>query len=353
MAPTSSKTNSKDKHSHHHRTGSSSSRHHRNPASQKDNAEFSSRQEATLLNSAFFKDDTVMPAPLVTRSHHSKESKPSKYETSKKQLTSHNHHYTNPVHQDRHTNPSMKYEEWPEKSTRCEKPEPKIKFKTAFTDPRDIEMAEKQIRLKTLKPDELEKQHKWAQEKLQSHGLCPAGYKWWEYNKGVDEAGNQLEGYRCYAGNHLVTHELLAEAKGGCYVKHRIVLAALQAAHGGRSGFSFPGPLGNQMMPQYRGAFNPLMPGYGGGHGSHVYPNYPSFQPVPPHMTLPDAPRPAPPGYRTWYGPDYSSANNKDILSQRQALLRPSNPYTVPGTAVKPIPDEFQQGPPAWLLNGD
>ncbi|PVH84350.1 hypothetical protein DL98DRAFT_611025 [Cadophora sp. DSE1049] len=341
MAPSAPKKDSKDKdknkHSRHHTTDGSSSRHHRKPTREEDKyAESSSRKET---------------------SHHFKESKSSKHESRKKPSTSHSHHHSSkPAHQDRHAKPPMNYEERPEKSSRHDKPEPMIKFKTAFTDPKDIKMAEKQTRMKTLTPDELEKQHKWAQEKLKTHGLCPAGYKWWKYNKGVDQAGNHLEGYRCYAGNHLVTHELLAEAKGGCYMKHRlIVLEALRAAHAAQNGFGFPGPSGNQMMPpQYPGALSPMIPGYGGGPGFQNRPNNPRFQQFPPQMPLPQtSAKPAPSGFRIWYGPDYYSANNKDIMLQKQALPGQLNPHIVPVTAVNPVPDEFQQGPPSWLLNGD
>ena len=187
------KDKDKNKHSRHHTADSSSSRHHRKPTPEGDeNDGLSSRKQRSVLDSAFFKDKTV--APAMPRNHHPKDVKPAEHERSKKSATSHSHHQTKPAHQDRHTKSPTKYEERPEKPNKHEKPEPKIKFKTAFTDPKDIEMAEKQTRLKTLKPEELEKQHKWAQEKLSTHGLCPAEFKWWEYNKGVDEAGNHLEG---------------------------------------------------------------------------------------------------------------------------------------------------------------
>ena len=340
------KDKDKNKHSRHHTADSSSSRHHQKPTPEENEyAESSSRKQRSVLDSVFFRDETV--APVMPKNHKPKDTKPSKHESSKKSATSHSHHHTKPAHQDRHVKSPMKHEERPEKPNRHEKPEPKIKFRTAFTDPKDIEMAEKQTRLKTLKPEELEKQHKWAQEKLQTHGLCPAGFTWWEYNKGVDEAGNHLEGYRCWAGNHLVTHELLAEAKGGCYTKHNFhVVANLKAAKAARDAFGVPGSPINHLMPQYPGGINPMMPGWGGGPypGIQIPPgfqyasNYPGFQQSAPQIPAPRAPiRPTPPGYRTWFGPDYTAANNNPAMAQ----------------PVAPVSDQLQNFPPHWVVRGD
>ncbi|KAL5324396.1 hypothetical protein ACEPPN_008941 [Leptodophora sp. 'Broadleaf-Isolate-01'] len=210
-----SKDKDKGKYSRHHTTGGSSSR---NPVPEEDeHAEFSSRKEKSVLHSAFFKDQSRAPFSRTSGSHHTKDPKASEHEShSKRTSASYSHgelsKFKNP---DRDTNPPMKYEDRPEKASNQVKLQPNNLFKTTFTDPKDIEMAEKQTRLKSLKPEEVAKQHKCAQGKLHIHGACPAGYTWWEYNKGVDEASNRLEEYRCFAGNHLVTHELLAEAQGG------------------------------------------------------------------------------------------------------------------------------------------
>ncbi|MAD83713.1 MAG: hypothetical protein CL912_12195 [Deltaproteobacteria bacterium] len=112
--------------------------------------------------------------------------------------------------------PSAKYE--------SKKVESKIKsvanFKTAFTDDRDIEMAAKQTQIAELTGQELEEQEKWAFEKLKAHaGTCPAGFAWGRWT--IEECGEQvrLDGYRCRGGSHFVSHEMVAEGKGGVMMR--------------------------------------------------------------------------------------------------------------------------------------
>ncbi|KAK0107077.1 hypothetical protein ONS95_003786 [Cadophora gregata] len=82
----------------------------------------------------------------------------------------------------------------------------------------DKAMAEKQLRFKTLSPAEQAVQKKWAKNHLMKTEVCPQGFGWWSYR--TDELapdGCKLEGYRCWAGGHMVTHELLVEDKGRFY----------------------------------------------------------------------------------------------------------------------------------------
>ena len=144
-----------------------------------------------------------------------------------------------------------------------------------------------------------------------------------------------------------MTHELLAEAKGGCYTKlHSSVVANLKAAKAARDAFGVPGPPINHMMPQFPGGFNPMMPGWGSGHypgisippGFQFASNYPDFQQPAPQTSDPRAPiKTAPPGYRTWFGPDYTAANENLAMAQ----------------PVAPVADQLQNTPPHWVLRGD
>ncbi|KAH7305722.1 hypothetical protein BKA65DRAFT_520574 [Rhexocercosporidium sp. MPI-PUGE-AT-0058] len=122
--------------------------------------------------------------------------------------------------------PSAKYESRPEPSVVPKKYESKKveskavksapKFKTVFTDDRDVAMAEKQTKIAELKGEELEEQEKWALEKLKAHaGTCIAGFTWIRHV--IEAAGEQkrLDGYRCAGGAHFVTHEMVAKGEGG------------------------------------------------------------------------------------------------------------------------------------------
>jgi hypothetical protein len=71
----------------------------------------------------------------------------------------------------------------------------------------DRTMASRQTRIASLSPKEREKQEAWVESHLATlPGLCPVGFKW----KRVDE----LKGYQCVAGNHLITDELISEGRG-------------------------------------------------------------------------------------------------------------------------------------------
>jgi hypothetical protein len=73
----------------------------------------------------------------------------------------------------------------------------------------DREMAQRQLRIETLNRQEREEQERWAQEQLMLRGACIRGFQW------VRVEG----GYMCAGENHAVTDELLAEGKGGYYVR--------------------------------------------------------------------------------------------------------------------------------------
>ncbi|PVH84351.1 hypothetical protein DL98DRAFT_357996, partial [Cadophora sp. DSE1049] len=86
------------------------------------------------------------------------------------------------------------------------------KFKTSYTKPEDVKMAEKQRKYTSLPPEEQKEQDKWAHDKLKTHlSACPEGYSWTPWKQ------KGFEGYRCQGGAHLVTHELLAEGQEGLY----------------------------------------------------------------------------------------------------------------------------------------
>ncbi|XMA13123.1 hypothetical protein WAI453_005914 [Rhynchosporium graminicola] len=67
----------------------------------------------------------------------------------------------------------------------------KPRLKSAYTSPKDIQMASKQTSIRILSRAERDEQERWAQEKLTTHGDCTAGYAWWEYNLGVDTKGKK------------------------------------------------------------------------------------------------------------------------------------------------------------------
>ncbi|KAF8848022.1 hypothetical protein BDZ45DRAFT_301194 [Acephala macrosclerotiorum] len=81
-----------------------------------------------------------------------------------------------------------------------------ISTKSTFKTKLDVDMARRQILIKTLPAAEQKKQEKWAQTqlKLNSSSNCPAGLVWIRYK----------DGYRCLGGGHMVTDKLLAEGKG-------------------------------------------------------------------------------------------------------------------------------------------
>ncbi|TVY34176.1 hypothetical protein LOCC1_G008737 [Lachnellula occidentalis] len=78
---------------------------------------------------------------------------------------------------------------------------------STFTTAHDQEMASNQTRIHTLQPAQREEQDEWAREQLRQHSTCAVGYGW----KSVSC------GYQCEGQHHIVTHELLAEGRGGIY----------------------------------------------------------------------------------------------------------------------------------------
>ncbi|KAG4436866.1 hypothetical protein IFR05_007672 [Cadophora sp. M221] len=90
-------------------------------------------------------------------------------------------------------------------------------YRTITTE-QDKAMAEKELRIDTLSPAEQAVQKQWAKSLLKKNRVCPEGFGWWAYKtneQGSD--GCKLNGYRCWAGGHLVTHELLVEDQGRYY----------------------------------------------------------------------------------------------------------------------------------------
>ncbi|KAH7356627.1 hypothetical protein BKA65DRAFT_592203 [Rhexocercosporidium sp. MPI-PUGE-AT-0058] len=290
------KDKGKDKQSRYQTTGDWNSR---RPIPEVDEyAKSSSRKEKSVLNSAFFKDESRVPPSHTPPEHDVKDPKKSKHEIqSKKSSTNYSHR----------------------QSSRQGKPQPRHKFKTAFTNPKDIEMAEKQTRIASLKPAERIKQEEWAQEKLQIHGTCPAGFSWWEYNDGVNTNGRKLLGYRCFGGNHLVTHELLAAGDGGCYVRSVPTLI-----RGMFSASAVP------VAPSVSG-----MPGVPNGYGMPQM--FPGVYPAPHVTQAPQAyPQPDPQTQGdVWHGPQYMELGVQESLATRRAAMGP----------MKPV---IQTKPPPW-----
>ncbi|TVY34175.1 hypothetical protein LOCC1_G008738 [Lachnellula occidentalis] len=81
--------------------------------------------------------------------------------------------------------------------------QPQSTLKTSY----DVKMATRQTQIESLSSAERKEQDKWAQTQLSQHSTCVMGLGWLKNNRG----------YQCSGGGHLVTHELLAEGKGGVY----------------------------------------------------------------------------------------------------------------------------------------
>ncbi|KAG4434113.1 hypothetical protein IFR05_010393 [Cadophora sp. M221] len=89
-------------------------------------------------------------------------------------------------------------------------------FVTAYTDARDIEMAEKQTMIAELTGEELREQEEWVAEKLKTFaGTCPAGFNWTRYTEEACGEQVHLDGYRCTGRSHFVTHEMIAKGEEG------------------------------------------------------------------------------------------------------------------------------------------
>jgi hypothetical protein len=84
-----------------------------------------------------------------------------------------------------------------------------ISIKTASTSVHDIKMASRQTQYDSLPPNEQKVQEEWAQTKIAKHGPCPEGYRW-----------NRVPGgYNCSGLQHWMTDKLLAEGRGGFYMR--------------------------------------------------------------------------------------------------------------------------------------
>ena len=70
--------------------------------------------------------------------------------------------------------------------------------------------ASRQSMYKSLRPDEQEKQDKWAEKLMKKNGPCPQGYPW-------ERRNTNGGGYQCGGGGHLITDALLSEGKLGIY----------------------------------------------------------------------------------------------------------------------------------------
>lgn len=80
--------------------------------------------------------------------------------------------------------------------------------KSIYTTPHDLDMASKQMKIKSLPPKEREQQDKWATKKLTMTDACPDAFEW----RRVEE------GYHCKGEHHFVTDELLAEGMRGVFL---------------------------------------------------------------------------------------------------------------------------------------
>jgi hypothetical protein len=89
----------------------------------------------------------------------------------------------------------------------------KIPTGTTFRTEPDVKMASRQTRIESMAPQEREEQEQWAQTQLRQLNTCPAGFQWRRIPGG----------YQCLPygtpGVHKVTHDLIAEGKGGYYTQ--------------------------------------------------------------------------------------------------------------------------------------
>jgi hypothetical protein len=90
-----------------------------------------------------------------------------------------------------------------------------IPTETTFKSEYDKKMASRQTRIESLAPQEREEQEAWAQTQLnQISTSCPQGFPWARI-----PGGYRCQPNRFMQGNHKVTDELLAEGKGGVYYR--------------------------------------------------------------------------------------------------------------------------------------
>lgn len=213
------KGNERDKHRRPHgSSGGSSSRPSRRPNRKDYGEDYQQSQpkvpQSELMASELFRDES-QPAEPRSSKHHYHTSTPTRHDRQLKPPSKDYHHSTvyKPTYEESQVQESA------------------IKFKTEYINPKDIEMAERQTRITTLSGNDRQKQEKWAKEKLSVHGACPAGFDWWDYDRGIGPDGGKLQGYRCWAGFHLVRNIppllkllLIDEARSRAYALYSFIL---------------------------------------------------------------------------------------------------------------------------------
>ncbi|KAK0120091.1 hypothetical protein ONS95_011504 [Cadophora gregata] len=153
----------------------------------------------TFLESVFFRNESQ--APPSTSTHPLQPSQPSQ-PASTKIISS---PPSGPPQDHQHSKPSA------------------TSMKSVHVTEKDKEMAKKQLKIEELSEKELEEQETWALEKLIQCGRCPQNWGWERYT--APAGYEKYNGYRCCGSPvpgarhvHMISHELLAEGKGGLYI---------------------------------------------------------------------------------------------------------------------------------------
>ena len=81
---------------------------------------------------------------------------------------------------------------------------------SVLTNSRDITMASRQMKYKTLPPQVKQEQDAWAHERIHITGVCPNAWSWHRID----------DGYRCFGGTHVITDHELAKGKGAFFVTY-------------------------------------------------------------------------------------------------------------------------------------
>ncbi|KAI1260020.1 hypothetical protein F5Y18DRAFT_442140 [Xylariaceae sp. FL1019] len=117
---------------------------------------------------------------------------------------------------------------------------------TLYTDPHDIEHAQRQSRYHTLTPHERIAQDQWASIKAAELAPCPMGYDWHRHE---DEG---YPGYECDAHAHFISDKIIAEGLPAMYG-----LPGIFKHSGVNIADRVPDP--HERVPeQYRGPVKPL-----------------------------------------------------------------------------------------------
>ncbi|KAM3066875.1 hypothetical protein ACMFMF_009926 [Clarireedia jacksonii] len=82
--------------------------------------------------------------------------------------------------------------------------------KSVLQSQNDAAMASRQTKYTELDTTQRKEQDDWAATIAQRTGACPHGFQW--------VRDDTVNGYICAPGNHVITDELVAEGKGGCYI---------------------------------------------------------------------------------------------------------------------------------------